>query len=118
MTEVHGLVALARLIVPHFADSCAIDVSGEDGVPRRLVEEGPYVEGAKLTVPLRGRTRMLGTLMLARAEARRKFSEEEVEQLEQLAALIAPALDRRLSADDEARVVRHSMLRVEIASAL
>jgi signal transduction histidine kinase/DNA-binding NarL/FixJ family response regulator len=100
-------VGLANLLVPRFADACAVDLEGDAGPLRAAsVGSGDFPEGAwTLAAPLRGSARTLGRLVVGRAEGRPLFAPEEAVLVEELGRRAGAALESaRLLADTRAAV--------------
>jgi PAS domain S-box-containing protein len=111
---------LSRLCVPGIADSCAIDIGSDEMYERMVVEHADptrvellddlrrmhpenvadalkagttQLTETTMIVPMRARGRSLGALSLACDESGRRFSEEDVPLIEELARRAAMALD-------------------------
>jgi signal transduction histidine kinase len=104
------LERVARLAVPHFASSCAVDLVQADGTEARVAAAGeqPTGEGAVLQVPLLVRARRLGTLTF---HAPRRFGEADQAFVQELAARTAVAVDN-------ARLYREAAERAQAARVL
>jgi signal transduction histidine kinase len=104
------LERVARLAVPHFASSCAIDLVQADGTETRVAAAGasPEGEGAMLKVPLLVRARRLGTLTF---HGPRRYGEADQAFVQELAARTAVAVDN-------ARLYREAAERAQAARVL
>src|SRR5205085_1284113 len=112
------LQGLAALLVPRFADSCAVHLVGDDergalreiasvhadaatsadlearlSPVRVLAARAPELEPEGLCVPIVAREKALGTLTFGRADRKRGFADADLSFAEELARKAALALE-------------------------
>lgn len=112
LDESDALRAFANLVVPDFADHCAVDLVDEEtgDVDRAVIAhaEGMAIDPAAwtdpgqlgddtvrgaMTVPLLARGEVLGTVSFASSASERLFDRADAEMGEELAARVSVALD-------------------------
>ena len=123
LDESDALRAFANLVVPDFADHCAVDLVDEDsGEVRRAaiahadnipVDHAPWraagqlgddsVRGA-MTIPLLARGEVLGTVSFASSTSERLFDRADAEVAEELAARVSVAVDNARLFAQETRI--------------
>jgi PAS domain S-box-containing protein len=107
------LAQIARLCVPELADWCRIDVVDEHGRPQtEIVSHKDRQDGtreasgsaARLTVPLVGHNRTLGSILLASADPARVFSDDERSVAEELGRRAGIAIENSQLFEREHRI--------------
>lgn len=63
-----GLTDMVNLVVPRFAEWCAVDLASEDGAQERIAEKGIRRDAAQI-IPIHHNQRILGTITLGVSES-------------------------------------------------